>query len=373
MPDNLADGSLLIEDRNIVKIIALEANLPPAESIIDLTGLTLFPAFIDLHIHGASGVDVMNATAADLNQVSTFLASKGVSSWLPTLVPAPASHYERAVGSVRERMGPDIGASVPGVHYKGPYLNHSQYGALHHENFNTYSSPEDIDALPLVNSKSAIHMATVAPEIDGGVELIRELQSRNWIVSLGHTRARIDVLEQARDAGARHMTHFMNAMAPLHHRNPGPIGWGLAHDDVTLDFIADGVHLDPFMLRLLMKLKGARRLSLISDAIAAAGLGDGQYGIWGETITVKEGRTANAQGTIAGSVITMLDAVRMMLSLGASEVEVAQMASTNPAKLLSIDGERGSIEVGKRADLVALDSDGQVRLTIIGGVIAYQP
>jgi N-acetylglucosamine-6-phosphate deacetylase len=177
-------------------------------------------------------------------------------------------------------------------------------------------------------------------------------------------------LDEAFAAGARHMTHFMNAMAPLLHRTPGPIAWGLARDDVTCDMIADGIHLDRFMLQLLVKIKGVRRLALISDAIAAAGKGDGDYQIWGETISVKNGRTANASGSIAGSVISMLDAVRVMRSLGVSYIDLAQMASTNPARLLGLNHECGSIAVGKRADLIALDSDGNVRLTIVNGLVA---
>ncbi|HEU4769430.1 MAG TPA: amidohydrolase family protein, partial [Pyrinomonadaceae bacterium] len=164
---------------------------------------------------------------------------------------------------------------------------------------------------------------------------------------------------------------FMNAMAPLHHRTPGPIAWGLAHDDVTCDVIADGIHLDPFMLRLLMKIKGERGISLISDAIAAAGKGDGDYDIWGETIRVQDGRTSNAAGSIAGSVITMRDAFRMMRSLGVSDVELAQIASFNPARLLGLDHDCGSIENGKRADLVALDDTGNVNLTLVGGRVVF--
>jgi len=160
-------------------------------------------------------------------------------------------------------------------------------------------------------------------------------------------------------------------MPPLHHRAPGPVGWGLLRDDVTCDVIADGIHLDRLMLRLLQKLKTHARISLISDSIAAAGLGDGAYQIWGETISVANGRTQNDRGSIAGSVITMLDAVRMMLSLGTSEVEVAQMASTNPARLLRAGGECGTIEEGKRADLVALDATGSVQLTLVGGRVVF--
>jgi N-acetylglucosamine-6-phosphate deacetylase len=168
------------------------------------------------------------------------------------------------------------------------------------------------------------------------------------------------------------MTHFMNAMAPLHHRSPGPVGWGLLRDDVTCDVIADGVHLEKQTLQLLVKLKGPDRLTLISDAIAAAGLGDGVYNIWNESITVKDGRTCNQRGSIAGSVISMIDAFRMMQRLGVPAVDLAHMASTNPARLLGVEADCGSIEAGKRADLVALDSEGNVRFTMVGGEIAHQ-
>jgi N-acetylglucosamine-6-phosphate deacetylase len=214
-------------------------------------------------------------------------------------------------------------------------------------------------------------MITVAPEIEGGVELVRELCRRGWIISLGHTRAGFEVLDAAFAAGAHHMTHFMNAMPALHHRSPGPVGWGLWHDGVTCDVIADGVHLDPRMLQLLHKLKGAGRLILISDAIAAAGSGDGEYEIWEETITVTDGRTRNAKGNIAGSVIMMLEAVQLMRSLGVAEVELGRMAATNPARLLGIDEQCGSIAEGKRADLVALNGEGKVVLTIVGGKIEF--
>jgi N-acetylglucosamine-6-phosphate deacetylase len=223
----------------------------------------------------------------------------------------------------------------------------------------------------MLDQKLGKHMITVAPEIEGGVELIRELHRRGWIVSIGHTRADFEVLDEAFAAGAHHMTHFMNAMPPLHHRSPGPVAWGLLRDGVTCDVIADGIHLDRRMLQLLLKLKGADRLTLISDAIAAAGKGDGDYHIWEETITVKDGRTRNASGSIAGSVITMLDAVRLMGALNVAAVNVARMAATNPARLLGIDQECGSIAEGKRADLVALDQKGEVVLTLIGGEIAF--
>ena len=406
LPERTAElASVLIEDGRIARIVdssSDEAVKP--DSVIDLHGLTLFPGFIDVHIHGAVGVDAMEAGADDLCRVSEFLASAGVTAWLPTLVPARQAQYESAVRAISDLMGqqdwergrPALTTSAPdlpskdrnslnanelqagrlrsqlfGVHYEGPFVNSEQCGALHREHFRTFKNVTDVDALPTINHKSAIHMMTLAPEIDGGIDLIKELKKRNWIVSIGHTRATTDILDQALAAGARHMTHFMNAMTPLHHRAPGPVGWGLLRDEITCDVIADGVHIDPAILKLIVRNKSPERISLISDAIAAAGLGDGVYEIWGEKISVNNGRTKNARGSIAGSVITMLDAVRLMLSLGVAESDVARMASLNPARLLGIDHDCGSIEEGKRADLVALDEARNVRHTIVGGKIAY--
>jgi N-acetylglucosamine-6-phosphate deacetylase len=385
----IEQGAVLIDAGHIVRILDLETpQLPVADAVVDLDGLTLFPGFIDLHIHGAAGVDTMAASADDLRRVSAFLAHNGVTAWLPTLVPSTIEQYKDAIAAIERAVAQtsvcdDPGArdhrlkSMPlariiGVHYEGPFVNSEQCGALHREHFRTFNDPANLDALPTIKHESAIHMMTLAPEIEGGVELVRELHRRGWIVSIGHTRATVDVLDQALRAGAHHMTHFMNAMAPLHHRAPGPVGWGLIHDQVTCDVIADGIHVDPSILKLILRNKTADRVSLISDAIAPTGLGDGEYHIWDEKIVVKDGRTRNARGSIAGSVITMLDAARMMLSLGVSELEVARMASLNPARLLGIDDDCGSIEEGKRADLVALDEARNLRLTIVRGHVAFQ-
>ena len=367
LPDRIMEaGTVVVESGRIVSV---GESATPKGEVSDLSGATLLPGFIDVHIHGAVGVDVMEATPSALHQVSEYLATQGVTGWLPTLVPGSDENYASVAAAVSEAMrsSEGNGARILGLHYEGPFVNSAQCGALHVEYFKTYSSPSDLDSLP-VNEQMA-RMITLAPEVAGGVELIRELTRRGWVVSIGHTRASLELLDQALAAGARHMTHFMNAMSPLHHRNPGPIAWGLSHDDVTFDMIADGIHLDPLMLKLLVKLKGVQGITLISDAIAAAGKGDGDYAIWGETISVKNGRTANASGSIAGSVITMLDAVRVMHSLGLSYIDIAHMASTNPARLLHLDGECGSIEPGKRADLVALDGNGAVRLTLTSGEV----
>lgn len=383
LPDRTAEkASLLIRDDRIDSIFESTNNqFPSAEAVIDLAGLTVYPGFIDVHIHGAIGVDTMEANPADLRRVSQFLATQGVTAWLPTLVPAPDADYVRSINAIAEAMDTTAGAHdsnggarILGVHYEGPFVNSSQCGALRKQFFRTFSEASDIDSLPrlaVADQQILKHMITVAPEIDGGIELVRELDRRGWTVSVGHTRAEFDLLDKAFAAGARHMTHFMNAMSPLHHRSPGPVAWGLSRDDVTCDVIADGIHLDPQILQLLVKLKGAAGLMLISDAVAAAGLGDGDYQIWGETINVTDGRTRNQAGSIAGSVITMLDAVRTMKSLGVSEVDLARMGATNPARLLGIDRDCGAIEEGKHADLVALNSEGNVVFTMVEGLAVF--
>jgi N-acetylglucosamine-6-phosphate deacetylase len=384
-PDRVTEeGAVLIEAGHIAEIFDSKApHVSTPDAVIDLNGATLFPGFIDLHIHGAVGVDTMEASAGDLGRVAQFLASQGVTAWLPTLVPSADQQYGHTVSAIDKLLGEQIASStvaadkmatlpvpqahVLGVHYEGPFVNNEQCGALHREHFRTFLDTADLETLPTLKNEGAVHLMTLAPEIEGGIELISELKKRGWIVSIGHTRATVDVLDRALRAGARHMTHFMNAMTPLHHRSPGAVGWGLIQDEVTCDLIADGVHLDPLVLKLILRAKTATRISLISDAIAATGLGDGEYQVWGEQILVKEGRTQNPRGSIAGSVITMLDAVRMMLSLGVPQIDVARMASANPARLLQIEKDCGSIEVGKRADLVALDHAGNVSVTVVAG------
>ena len=377
LPARVAEGaSLLVEGGRIARVLeggegAGARDVPT----LDLAGATLYPGFVDVHIHGAVGVDTMEASADDLHAVARFLASRGVTAWLPTFVPAPDEDYARAARAIEELIRTQdarpAAARAVGVHYEGPFVNERQCGALRVPFFRAYDSAADVDALPRINTEGAAHMMTVAPEVAGGVELIGELRRRGWVVSVGHTRADIDTLERACAAGARHMTHFPNAMPPLHHRAPGPVAWGLLREDVTVDVIADGVHSDPLMLRLVLRCKTPARVSLISDAVAPAGLGDGEYRVWGETITVAEGRTSNERGSIAGSVITMLDAARLVSRLGFAETDLARMASLNPARLLGLDAVCGSVEEGKRADLVALDAEGRPRLTLVGGRVAH--
>lgn len=375
-PYGIREGaSLLVEGERIRRVFDSSANEDArGDKILRLENHTLLPGFIDIHTHGAVGVDVMTATPDDLLKVGRHLAAHGVTSWLPTLVPAPPEDYLRAALAVEQLVSRQSGSEIPaaralGLHYEGPFVNEQQCGALRANFFRTFKSAAGLDTLPVPNFAGARHMMTLAPEVEGGVPLVRELMRRGWVVSLGHTRAPVEILDQALAAGARHMTHFFNAMPRLHQRAPGPVGWGLAHPEVSCDVIADGAHVDPLVLKLLLRVKGGEHITLISDSVAPAGLGDGQFQLWGETIKVLNGRTENERGHLAGSVINIGDAVRLLLRLGVSFEDIALMAARNPARLLGIEDDCGTIEEGKRADLVALDKDHSVSLTIIGGII----
>lgn len=374
LPDGLIqNASIKISHEKILRINEGELS---STNILDLQGAKVFPGFIDLHIHGAVGVDANDASAHSLNLVSKFLAKNGVTAWLPSLVPDDFKNYQKSIKEI-DRLVQIQDKSAPaaralGVHYEGPFVSEKQCGALRVQYFKDFANGNEIQDLPKLKSENVIHLTTLAPEIQGGIELIKELKKQGWIVSIGHTRAEIETLDAALAVGARHLTHFFNAMTGLHHRDVGVAGWGLTREDVTFDIIADGVHVNPEMLRFAARTKTPEKTVLISDSVSPAGLGDGDYQIWGEQISVVNGKTRNERGSIAGSVITMLEAVKMMLSLGFSPSEVSRMASLNPARVLGIENDYGSIEIGKRADLTAIDEKGNVILTIVGGNIAFR-
>ncbi|HEX8737764.1 MAG TPA: N-acetylglucosamine-6-phosphate deacetylase [Pyrinomonadaceae bacterium] len=364
--------SLLVENGKIVEIERGNKTLQ-ADRTIDLSGATVFAGFIDIHIHGAVGVDAMTADAGDLRKMAKFLASKGTTAWLPTFVPAPDDDYRKSIAAIDELMetqGVEPIAQALGVHYEGVFASEKMCGALRPEFFKKFTGDE-VEKLPRLKAENAVHLTTFAPEIEGGIALVKDLIKHGWIASIGHTRADAETLDRAFAAGAKHMTHFFNAMTGLHHREVGVVGWGLTNEKITCDIIADGIHVHPKMLRLAHKIKTSENLMLISDAVSPTGLGDGEYEIWNEKVSVREGRTENERGSIAGSVITLLDAVKQMLSLGIAEREVSRMASLNPAKLLGVEDTQGSIETGKRADLVALDENRNVKLTLTDGRVAF--
>ncbi len=358
---------VLIENGRIAKI----SNIQNTDAkTVDLSGLQLFAGFIDVHNHGAFGVDVNTANVEDLRRVSEFLAGCGVTAWLPTLVPDADENYRKVIEAIDELMKMQTNepiAQILGVHYEGVFANEKMCGALRPQFFKTFKRGDEIESLPRL--KNGVHLTTLAPEVENGIELIKELRKQNWTVSIGHTKADLPILDAAFEAGAKHLTHFFNAMTGLHHRSVGVVGWALMKDETTFDIIADGVHVHPQMLKFGVENKGADKVSLISDSVAPTGLGDGDFQLWGEKVSVAGGRTQNERGSIAGSVITMLDAVKQMCAIDFTESEVSRMASANPARLLGIEKMHGTIEAGKRADLVALDEKGNVKLTMVGGKI----
>ena len=298
------------------------------------------PVFVDLHIHGAFGVDVLTASAAEMDRLAVGLWASGVAAFLPTLVPLPLAEMAAAVSRIAawmrtRREGDGRGAMPLGLHFEGPFVSPARCGALHRRDFLDGTDARRVDAFfEAAAGFPGRGMTTLAPEIPGGIAVAREFARRGFVVSIGHTEADVEALEAALAAGARHMTHFGNAMKPLHHRAAGPVGWGLVTDGVTVDVIADGHHLSPEMLRLVIRAKGDGRVALISDAMPAAGLGDGDYAAWGETLAVRDGQARNASGALAGSTALLDDCVRHLAGIVPEEVAI-RAASEVPRRLLA--------------------------------------
>jgi len=300
------------------------------------------PGLVDLHIHGAFGVDVLTADSEGLDFLAKGLASRGVAGFVPTLVPVPLAGLkplvERLVAWMRTRKEGDGRGAMPlGIHFEGPFVSPARAGALHREALLDGSDERAVagflDAARGIPGRGVV---TMAPEIPGGIDLVREFAGRGFLVAIGHTEADARTLDRAAESGARHMTHFGNAMRPLHHREVGPVGWGLANDAVTLDVIADLHHLSADMLRLVWKAKGPDRVVLISDAVPAAGLPDGAYPVWGETLTLRDGTVRNASGNLAGSAALLDACVARLASVGIPGPAARRSATELPRRLLGL-------------------------------------
>lgn len=334
-----------------------DANLPA--TVID-AGI-VSPGLIDLQVNGAIGHEVRDR-AADIDAVSRWLPSTGVTAWLPTVVTAAADLYPR-VFAAWDGVDPAAGAVPLGLHLEGPFLSPARKGA--HQLRLIEAANDELFASWL--DQEMIALVTLAPERDGGHERIRRLRDRGIVVSLGHTDATYEAFVAGVDAGATKATHLFNAMSPVHHRAPGAMAAAMVDDRLTAGVIADGTHVHPAMLRLALAAKGIDGIVIVSDMMTATGLGPGDYGLSGQTVRVDETSARLADGTLAGSILTMDEAVRNLVAWGiASPGEALHMATAVPARLLG-DATRGAIVPGRRADLALWSDDLVLTRTLVGG------
>ena len=365
---------VLIEDGLIAAIGSVsDLAIPPHARHLDFPEAVLAPGFVDIHIHGAAGYDVMEADAAGLSVVASFLAKHGVTSYFPTTVTATEDATLRALDSLAgavERAGATPafeGARPIGIHLEGPFLSHARRG-VHPTALLLNPTLERFDRFWQA-SRGHMKMLTIAPELPGALGVISEAAGRGVCVSLGHSDADFAASIRGIEAGARHATHTFNAMRPLGHRDPGILGAVLTDSRVTADIIADGIHLDPAIVRLFLKLKGTEQSVLITDAIAATGMPDGKYRLGPLEVEVANGRCMSG-GSLAGSVLTMDRAVRNVMEFAGWELaEAIKLATHNPAKAAGIE-RAGLLRPGAPADLVVLSATGEVLQTIVRGQMA---
>lgn len=357
-------GTVVIEGGTIADVsrgLACDGNLP--ETVIDAPLVS--PGLIDLQVNGADGVEA-DGTSAHIEQISRWSVATGVTAWLPTVVSADASLYPDVFAAF-EGVDASIGATPLGLHLEGPFLSPARKGAhqLRHIEAASDALFESWLGVP------SIRLVTLAPERDGGIGRIRQLVERGVVVSLGHTDATIDQYAAGVDAGATKATHLFNAMSPMHHRAPGAMIATMLDDRITAGIIPDAVHAHPATVRLAIRAKGPDRIAVVSDMISSAGLGPGVYDLGGQRVNVTETTASLDNGTLAGSVLTMDQAVRNLVAWGEVTPAIAMhMCSAVPAGVLR-DTTRGRIVTGTRADLT-LWSDGlDVTHTIVGGELAW--
>lgn len=367
----LADHLMVIREGTIAEILPageIHDSVFQENEVIDLAGGYICPGWIDLHCHGAVGVDVMDADVEGLRRIAKFKASQGVTGYVPTGITNPFREIERAVKAVAKVADDRVGAQVFGFHMEGPFINTAKKGAHQAEMIVpcdrewTYQLMEQVPGRLIV---------TVAPEMEGALEFIRKMCSEGVLVAIGHSDATYEQVKAAYEAGATHGVHTFNGMRELHHREPGVVG-ALMDLPLTAEVILDGIHVHPVVARILSRLKLPDQMVLVTDAMRAAGLEDGEYDLGGLTVYKKGKEARLADGTLAGSTLTLQEAVQNAINLvGLSIVDVMRLVATNPAKLLGLAG-KGSIVLGKDADLTLLTPDFQVRETIVGGRVVYR-
>ena len=376
--DRLFDGSRMvdgpvveIEDGRIVSIAArAEREAPGSTRVQDFPGATLAPAFFDVHIHGAAGHDVMEATPEALDTMGRFLASRGTGSFLATTVTAPLDATLRSVSSLATLIEtpPREGVARPvGIHLEGPFLSHSKRGVQPEEHL----LAPDIATFDRLYEAAEGHvrLMTLAPELEGAADLTAHATKRGVRVSIGHSDAKASETRSAIAAGAVSATHTFNAMRALDHREPGILGVVLTENTLYSELICDGVHSVPEMARLWWKAKGPERAILVTDAMSATGMPDGEYQLGGFAVQVANGR-AMARGVLAGSVLTLDRALANLVAFAGAGIDEALRALTaNPAAMVG-DREAGRVAVGGPANLVAVDAEGRLIGALVMGTAA---
>jgi N-acetylglucosamine-6-phosphate deacetylase len=343
--------------------------------VVDFGDAILAPGFVDIHIHGGAGHDLMAADASGLSAVEQLLFKHGVTSYFPTTVTAPLDQTWSALDRLADAIesgsrndGSHAKRAQPlGIHLEGPFLSHARRGVHPPANLLAPTLPT-FDRFWQA-ARGHIRVMTIAPELEGAREVIAEAARRGVCVSLGHSDGDMNSTRAAVAAGARHATHTFNAMRPLDHRDPGIIGEVLTDSRLSADIIADGIHLDPAIVELFLKAKGADGAVLITDAISATGMPEGRYRLGTFEVEVKDGRCL-LDGKLAGSVLTMDRAVRNVMQFAHWDLQqTLRLATLNPARVVGL-GNRGRLEAGAQADFVVLSPSGEVRNTIVRGDVA---
>jgi N-acetylglucosamine-6-phosphate deacetylase len=364
----LADHSLVLEAGKVAGILPGLASQRNDAQEIDATGLWVVPGLIDLHVHGSLGHDVMDATPEALRGMARFFASHGVTSYLATTLAASREATQAALANAARVPSPSDGAQHLGVHLEGPYLHPKHAGAQPLTHLREPDRHEFEDWLRI----GGVRLITLAPELPGAIELIDQGVADGIEFAVGHSGASYEQVIEAADHGLRQSTHTFNGMLGIHHRTPGTVGAILTDDRIYAQVIPDGIHLHPAIFKLLVRVKGPGRTILITDAVCATGLADGKFDLGGQTISVRQGVCRTPAGGLAGSTLTLETGLRNAMQFaGLSLPQALPMVTSVPAEAMGLQGQKGSLVPGADADVVLLDPDLKVRLTIIGGKVVH--
>lgn len=368
-PDlEVAEAALLLENGRILAVIGPGEALPAADLVIAGEGRIAMPGFFDIHSHGADGQDVCDNSLAAVRHIARRKLQEGVTTWLPTTLTQPAELLAEIAEKVALYQADPAFCRVPGIHIEGPFINPQNAGAQNPQ----FVRPPDVEELRHLHHIAKALIVSLAPEMPGALDLIRAATALGIISSAAHTSATAAEISAARDMGLRHLTHFGNAMTPLHHREIGVVGMGLLDDSLKLELICDTVHLCPDMLRLVFKLIPIERLMLITDSMAASWIGGGEVQLGGLAVTVKDGVARLKEGgALAGSALLFSEGLKNAAQLSGLPLhQLVKATSWNQAQSLGVEGF-GKLEAGYHADIVLLNEDFSVWKTIVAGEASY--